>query len=188
MTIYLDTLLDIQTQMAQKVISILDLAIDDLTTELAVNAVLLVVVILMCPLVIMATESLTSSIQIYALTLVDKTKELTNEKARTDGLLYQMVPKQVANRLKRQKKVEAEYFKAVTICFSDVHGFDRITVELTPIEIVNLLNSLHSTVDDILDDFDAYKVETINDCYMVASGKDSVIIVRCCYYLFAFHK
>ncbi|XP_076094871.1 uncharacterized protein LOC143065280 [Mytilus galloprovincialis] len=170
MTIYLDTLLDIQTQMAQKVISILDLAIDNLTTDLAVNAVLLVVVILMCPLVIMATESLTSSIQIYALTLVDKTKELTNEKERTDGLLYQMVPKQVANRLKRQKKVEAEYFKTVTICFSDVHGFDRITVELTPMEIVKLLNSLHSTVDNILDDFDAYKVETINDCYMVASG------------------
>jgi hypothetical protein len=79
MTIYLDTLLDIQTQMAQRVLSILDLAIDDLTTDLAVNAVLLIVVILMCPLVTMATESLTSSIQMYALTLVEKTKELSTE-------------------------------------------------------------------------------------------------------------
>jgi hypothetical protein len=171
MTIYLDTLLDIQAQMAQRVLSILDLAIDDLTTDLAVNAVLLVVVILMCPLVIMATESLTSSIQMYALTLVDKTKELTNEKARTDVLLYQMVPKEVARLLKRQKKVDAEYFKAVTICFSDISAFDKITVQLKPGEIVELITEMYVIVDDIIDDFAAYKVETINDCFMVASGK-----------------
>ena len=171
MTIYLDTLLDIQTQMAQRVLSILDLAIDDLTTDLAVNAVLLIVVILMCPFVIMATESLTSSIQMHALTLVDKTKELTNEKARTDVLLYQMVPKEVARLLKRQKKVDAEYFKAVTICFSDISEFDKITVQLKPGEIVELITEMYVIVDDIIDDFAAYKVETINDCFMVASGK-----------------
>ena len=174
MTIYLDTLLDIQTQMAQKVINILDVAIDDLTTDLAVYAVLLVVVILMCPLVIMATESLTSSIQIYALTLVNKTKELTDEKARTDRLLYQMVPLEVANRLKRNTKVDAEYFKAVTICFFDIYGFDRITIDLAPKEIVNLIDSLHNTVDRILKEFNAFKVEAVNDCFMVASGKSYI--------------
>ncbi|CAC5383912.1 Guanylate cyclase 32E,Retinal guanylyl cyclase 1,Receptor-type guanylate cyclase gcy-28,Atrial natriuretic peptide receptor 1,Retinal guanylyl cyclase 2,Olfactory guanylyl cyclase GC-D,Atrial natriuretic peptide receptor 2,Receptor-type guanylate cyclase gcy-13,Receptor-type guanylate cyclase Gyc76C,Guanylyl cyclase GC-E [Mytilus coruscus] len=170
MTIYMDTLLDIQTQMAQKVIKILDVAIEDLTIDLAVYAILLVVVILMCPLVILATESLTSSIQIYALTLVDKTNELASEKARKDGLLYQMVPRQIANRLKKQKKVEAEYFKSVTVCFADVYSFGHITVELTPKELITLLGSLHNTVDNILEEFDAFKVETINDSFMVASG------------------
>lgn len=175
MTIYMDTLLDIQTQMAQKVIKILDVAIEDLTIDLAVYAILLVVVILMCPLVILATESLTSSIQIYALTLVDKTNELASEKARKDGLLYQMVPRQIANRLKKQKKVEAEYFKSVTVCFADVYGFGHITVELTPKELIILLGSLHNTVDNILEEFDAFKVETINDSFMVASGMTYII-------------
>jgi hypothetical protein len=160
--------------MAQKVINILDVAIDDLTTDLAVYAVLLVVVILMCPLVIMATERLTSSIQIYALTLVNKTKELTDEKARTDRLLYQMVPLEVANRLKRNAKVEAEYFKAVTICFFDIYGFNRITIDLSPKETVNLIDSLHNTVDHVLKEFNAFKVEAVSDCFMVASGKSYI--------------
>ncbi|VDH93877.1 Hypothetical predicted protein [Mytilus galloprovincialis] len=170
MTIYLDTLFTVQTEMGAFVIEKFNNEIDDLTQQLAINAVLLVIVILVCPVVILATESLTSSIQTYALTLVDKTKELTKEKKRTDGLLYQMVPRQVADMLKKKKKVDAEFFKMVTVCFSDMYGFDKLTVDLTPMEIVELLNALYNTVDDILDDFDVYKVETINDCYMVASG------------------
>lgn len=171
MTIYLDILFETQSDMASFVISKFNTEIDNLTRELVVNVVLLVIVILICPVVIVATESLTSSIQTYALTLVDKTKELTNEKKRTDGLLYQMVPKQVADMLKRKKKVDAEFFKLVTVCFADVYDFDKFTVDLTPMEIVELLNSLYNTVDDILDAYDIYKVETINDCYMVASGR-----------------
>ncbi|CAC5383083.1 Guanylate cyclase 32E,Guanylate cyclase soluble subunit beta-2,Receptor-type guanylate cyclase gcy-19,Retinal guanylyl cyclase 2,Heat-stable enterotoxin receptor,Olfactory guanylyl cyclase GC-D,Atrial natriuretic peptide receptor 2,Receptor-type guanylate cyclase gcy-9,Receptor-type guanylate cyclase Gyc76C,Soluble guanylate cyclase 89Da,Receptor-type guanylate cyclase gcy-28,Speract receptor,Receptor-type guanylate cyclase gcy-13,Receptor-type guanylate cyclase gcy-8,Guanylyl cyclase GC-E,Receptor-type gu len=170
MTIYLDTLFNVQTEMGAFVIAKFNNEIDKLTEQLAINAVLLVIVILVCPVVIIATESLTSSIQTYALTLVDKTKELTKEKKRTDGLLYQMVPRQVADMLKKKKKVDAEFFKMVTVCFSDMYGFDKLTVDLTPMEIVELLNALYNTVDDILDDFDVYKVETINDCYMVASG------------------
>ncbi|XP_052083525.1 uncharacterized protein LOC127720814 [Mytilus californianus] len=170
MTIYLDTLFNVQTEMGAFVIAKFNNEIDSLTQQLAINAVLLVIVILVCPVVIVATESLTSSIQTYALTLVDKTKELTKEKKRTDGLLYQMVPRQVADMLKKKKKVDAEFFKMVTVCFSDMYGFDKLTVDLTPMEIVELLNALYNTVDDILDDFDVYKVETINDCYMVASG------------------
>jgi hypothetical protein len=170
MTIYLDTLLDVQTEMATYVLGKFNDVIDELTVELSINAVLLVVVILICPVVIIATERITSSIQAYALTLVRKTKELSKEKMRADGLLYQMVPKQVAHLLKRKKKVNAEYFKKVTICFSDIHDFDLLTVELTPMEMVDLLNTLYNTVDEILDEYEVYKVETINDCYMVVSG------------------
>lgn len=173
MTIYIDILFETQSTMASFLISKFNTEIDSLTMSLVINAVLLVIVILICPVVIVGTESLTSSIQTYALTLVDKTKELTNEKKRTDGLLYQMVPKQVADMLKRKKKVDAEFYKLVTVCFADVYEFDKFTVDLAPMEIVEFLNSLYNTVDDILDSYDIYKVETINDCYMVASGKSN---------------
>ena len=179
MTIYLDTLLDVQTEMATYVLGKFNDAIDELTIELSINAVLLVIVILICPVVIIATESLTSNIQAYALTLVSKTKELRKEKMRTDGLLYQMVPKQVAHLLKRNKKVNAEYFKTVTICFSDIHDFDLLTVELTPMEMVDLLNTLYTTVDEIIDEYEVYKVETINDCYMVVSGICTFLYLPC---------
>ena len=106
----------------------------------------------------------------YALVLVDKTKELSKEKRRTDSLLYQMVPRQVAEMLKTHKGVESEYFKSVTILFSDICGFSQITLTLEPMNIVKLLNALYEAIDELLEAQNVYKVETINDSYMVASG------------------
>ena len=47
------------------------------------------------------------------------------EKQRTDTLLYQMLPKPVADQLKLKKQVDAEYYNAVTIFFSGIVGFTR---------------------------------------------------------------
>ena len=148
----------------------MSLEIDYLSQTLAAIIAVLIFVIISSPAVILLTESLTSNIQQYALTLVDKTKELSKEKKRTDSLLYQMIPRTVADRLKRKQNIEAEFFKSATIMFCDIYEFSKIATECTPIEIVELLNSLYKTIDDKLDDFDVYKVETINDCYMVTSG------------------
>ena len=48
--------------------------------------------------------------------------------------------------------------------FSDVVGFGKICAEATPYEVVELLNDLYSVMDDVIDSFDCYKVETIADC------------------------
>lgn len=170
MTIYIDTLLEIQNQVAEYAILKLDGVIEDATQELVINATFLVLVILVCPMVIYATENLTSNIQKYAITLIDKTNELTKEQARTNSLLYQMVPKPVADKLKKNVHIDAEYFKSVTIFFTDIYGFARMCSKNTPLEIVQLLNQLYGMIDDLLDDYDVYKVETVNDCYMIASG------------------
>ncbi|XP_033764357.1 uncharacterized protein LOC117345393 [Pecten maximus] len=170
MTLYLDTLLDIQRDLGYEIIARLDVVIDESTRDLSISASFLAVVLIMCPLVIFATENLTSSIQKYALTLVDKTRELMEEKKKTDCLLYQMVPKPVANKLQKNIHIDAEYFNSVTILFSDIYGFAGMSTECSPIEIVDLLNTLYRMIDDLLDDYDVYKVETINDCYMVTSG------------------
>ena len=103
--------------------------------------------------------------------MVHKTKELSKEKKKTDSLLYQMVPRQVAKSLKERKDVDAEYFKSVTILFSEIMDFMRLTTMLSPMNIVALLNEIHTAIDEQLDNHDVYKVETINDCYMVASGE-----------------
>ncbi|ESO97637.1 hypothetical protein LOTGIDRAFT_152728 [Lottia gigantea] len=170
MTLYLDTLLVIQQDLATLINGKLEEIINEEERNLIISAGLLVVVILMCPLVIYSVESLTSDIQKYALTLVEKTKELSREKKKTDTLLYQMVPKPVAEQLKLRREVDAEYFKSVTVMFSDIFGFTRIANECTPFEIVGLLNSLYTAFDEKLDNHEVYKVETINDSYMVASG------------------
>ncbi|KAK2147501.1 hypothetical protein LSH36_549g00039 [Paralvinella palmiformis] len=63
-----------------------------------------------------------------------------------------MLPKSVADQLKRGQMVEPEQYECVTIYFSDIVGFTALSAESTPLQ------------------YDVYKVETIGDAYMVVSG------------------
>ena len=59
-------------------------------------------------------------------------------------------------------------FDQVTVLFSGVVGFDRISNSISPIAVVDLLNTLFSTFDKIIDKHDVYKVylSIISICYV----------------------
>ncbi|GMS94296.1 hypothetical protein PENTCL1PPCAC_16471, partial [Pristionchus entomophagus] len=79
--------------------------------------------------------------------VVERTKELVEEKKKSDVLLYRMLPRQVAEKLKLGQSVEPESFESVTIFFSDVVKFTLLSQKCTPIQIVNLLNELYTSFD-----------------------------------------
>ncbi|XP_055348178.1 retinal guanylyl cyclase 1-like [Paramacrobiotus metropolitanus] len=103
--------------------------------------------------------------------VAEKTKELLTEQRRADTLLREMLPSSIVDKLRNKVIIEPEYFEAVTISFSDLPGFVTWVVTGTPYDVIALLNSIYSIFDEEISSHTlVQKIETIGDCYMVASG------------------
>ncbi|CAJ0587863.1 unnamed protein product, partial [Mesorhabditis spiculigera] len=78
--------------------------------------------------------------------------------------------------------VEPESYEMVTIFFCDVVKFTVLAAKCTPLQIVNMLNELYSTFDQVVENNSVYKVETIGDAYLCVSGlpvRNGLLHVKC---------
>ncbi|EGD80019.1 soluble guanylate cyclase [Salpingoeca rosetta] len=117
-----------------------------------------------------ATVSIAAELEQTTSDLSRAQQEVTHEKHRVQELLHSILPKQVAQCLSDGQIPEAERYQSVTILFSDVPAFPRIVGSVKPAKVMQFLNDLFSRFDRLCEKYDVYKVETIGDSYMVASG------------------
>lgn len=92
------------------------------------------------------------------------------EKELTDTLLFEVFPRHIAIALRDGKKVEPETRQIVTIFFSDIVGFTKISSSLSAIKVSYMLDRLYSKFDALSLKHDVFKVETIGDAYMAATN------------------
>jgi class 3 adenylate cyclase len=85
-------------------------------------------------------------------------------------LLLNVLPAPIAEKLKSQTGIIAERFDDVSVLFSDIVGFTPLSAALPPTELLELLNGVFSSFDELAGRHGLEKIKTIGDAYMVAGG------------------
>ncbi|HNY12592.1 MAG TPA: adenylate/guanylate cyclase domain-containing protein [Candidatus Wallbacteria bacterium] len=97
-------------------------------------------------------------------------KDLAAEKEKSEDLLLNILPHEIADELKATQKVEPLYFDSVTVLFTDVKGFTKISAELCVKDLIRELDSIFTRFDAITEKHGIEKIKTIGDSYMCAGG------------------
>ena len=89
---------------------------------------------------------------------------------RSETLLLNILPKEISDALKTDRGAIAAHYESASVLFADVVGFTSMAAAMVPLRLVNLLNEVFSTFDDLVERHGLEKIKTIGDSYMVASG------------------
>ena len=110
-------------------------------------------------------------------------EEAESERNKSEKLLLNILPKDVANELKEKGFAEPVLFENVSVMFTDFKGFTTIAETLTPQELIKDLDACFVQFDKITERFNLEKLKTIGDSYMCAGGiprRNTTHAVDCC--------
>ncbi len=102
--------------------------------------------------------------------LAETNQIIEKEREKSDNLLLNILPAEVAEELKEKGSATAQHYKKVSVLFTDFQGFTKRTAGMTPQEVIGELNQCFSKFDAIIDKYNLEKIKTIGDAYMCAGG------------------
>ena len=120
---------------------------------------------------------LEETIQKRTAEVVEQKKELEiqktliqQEKERSDALLLNILPAQVASELKATGQTKPTFFEEISILFSDFKGFTNIVASIPGKQLVKELDEIFKKYDDIMESLGLEKIQTVGDAYLAAGG------------------
>jgi len=97
-------------------------------------------------------------------------KIIEREKQRSDTLLLNILPTEIAMELKQKGRSDARFIEQITVLFTDFKGFTQISEQLSPEKLVAEIHECFSAFDLIMERHGVEKIKTIGDAYMAAGG------------------
>jgi adenylate cyclase len=119
---------------------------------------------------LLETRSLYLQLQERNRVLEEATRALDAERQLSERLLLNVLPRAIADRLKRQPGIIADSFPEATVVFADIVQFTPLSARLTAEELVTWLNGVFSAMDQLAEAHGLETIKTIGDAYMVVSG------------------
>ncbi len=95
---------------------------------------------------------------------------IETEQEKSEKLLLNILPFEVAKQLKSKGKAGTRFYKLSTVLFTDFKGFAKFSKELEPKELVEILDGYFARFDEITENHYLEKIKTIGDSYMCAGG------------------
>lgn len=111
-----------------------------------------------------------AAVIIFSLVVFRQRNRIRKEKNRSDELLLNILPEEVAEELKEKGRADAKQFEEVTVMFTDFKGFTQISEKLSPAELVAEIDACFKAFDNIISKHNIEKIKTIGDSYMCAGG------------------
>lgn len=102
--------------------------------------------------------------------VVERTKELSIERDRSERLLLNILPKETADELKQNGYAMTKSYRQASVLFSDFKGFTMMSEMVSSSDLVSLLDEAFKSFDRACDRFGVEKIKTIGDAYMCATG------------------
>ena len=96
------------------------------------------------------------------------------EQQKSERLLLNMLPAHITKRLKQDSTTIADGHADITVVFADIINFTCLTEEMSPQQMVDLLNKVFSSFDSLVEKYNLEKIKTIGDAYMAAGGLNNV--------------
>lgn len=107
---------------------------------------------------------------IFGTVVMRQRNKIAKEKQRSEELLLNILPEEVAEELKNKGSAEAKQFDEITVMFTDFKGFTQIAEKMSPGELVAEIDVCFKAFDDIITRNGLEKIKTIGDAYMCAGG------------------